>query len=151
MLLLPWQIQPEMIYPDLEHSLAPSERFKSLQSAASSLEPSSSQRSDLFSLFGPQHVADPSSFLVHTASSSLEETEGTGVRPPAGLKVCHICGKGFSGKRDLIRHVRSHTGERPFQCPACHYRASIKSHMKRHMFLKHQLNISDFPVDKVPG
>ena len=66
-------------------------------------------------------------------------------------KPCPYCGKLFISSRDVLRHTRIHTGEKPFQCPACTYRATIKSHMKRHMITRHNLNIADFPIDKLPG
>ena len=65
--------------------------------------------------------------------------------------TCSVCGKGFASNHDLLRHFRSHTGEKPFQCPACPYRAGVKNHMRRHMQTIHQLSIKDFAIDKLPG
>lgn len=49
---------------------------------------------------------------------------------------CKYCTKSFRKPSDLIRHLRTHTGERPYKCNSCNKRFSIKStaasHMKTH-------------------
>ena len=48
------------------------------------------------------------------------------------LKCLH-CGKLFMKNFDLQQHVRSHTGERPYQCIVCGRAFSQKSNVKKHM------------------
>ncbi|XP_052762849.1 zinc finger and SCAN domain-containing protein 21-like isoform X21 [Mya arenaria] len=70
-----------------------------------------------------------------TSQAGYKQVDGGGL-------VCTTCGKLFSYRTDMIRHVRSHTGEKPYQCPHCLKRFSVKSNMKAHMVvhLKTQLD-----------
>uniref|UniRef100_A0A914ZG70 C2H2-type domain-containing protein n=1 Tax=Panagrolaimus superbus TaxID=310955 RepID=A0A914ZG70_9BILA len=48
-------------------------------------------------------------------------------------RICYICNKDFRRPADLIRHMRVHTGERPFKCTKCKEDFKIKNHLLRHM------------------
>uniref|UniRef100_A0AAY4AWZ1 C2H2-type domain-containing protein n=1 Tax=Denticeps clupeoides TaxID=299321 RepID=A0AAY4AWZ1_9TELE len=47
--------------------------------------------------------------------------------------ICNFCDKVFSKNFDLQQHIRSHTGEKPFQCIVCGRAFAQKSNVKKHM------------------
>uniref|UniRef100_A0A3P8YQW9 C2H2-type domain-containing protein n=1 Tax=Esox lucius TaxID=8010 RepID=A0A3P8YQW9_ESOLU len=59
---------------------------------------------------------------------SLEQMKGKSQK----LK-CNFCEKVFSKNFDLQQHIRSHTGEKPFQCIVCGRAFAQKSNVKKHM------------------
>ncbi|XP_051887578.1 zinc finger protein 341-like [Pristis pectinata] len=46
---------------------------------------------------------------------------------------CNYCDKMFAKNFDLQQHIRSHTGEKPFQCIVCGRAFAQKSNVKKHM------------------
>ncbi|KAL6097011.1 uncharacterized protein ACO6RY_06202 [Pungitius sinensis] len=49
--------------------------------------------------------------------------------------LCLVCGKGFSQRINLVRHIRAHTGVKPFRCPLCHKTFSQKATLQDHFNL----------------
>lgn len=50
---------------------------------------------------------------------------------------CTICGKTFCWAGDVKRHLRTHTGVKPYQCPHCPYRANQHPNLTRHIKTRH--------------
>ncbi|XP_050686862.1 longitudinals lacking protein, isoforms H/M/V-like isoform X2 [Eriocheir sinensis] len=69
------------------------------------------------------------------ASHLVEQQEMPLTRDREGFH-CFECEKVFPSKWKLKRHGRIHTGEKPFACSLCPYRASqkpvLQTHMRRH-------------------
>ncbi|KAF5405804.1 hypothetical protein PHET_00668 [Paragonimus heterotremus] len=88
-----------------------------------------------------------------TSSESLDSTPSTSNSPASkpGLTgdmryvSCCICLHRFGSHQDLQRHMRSHTGERPFVCPDCGKEFSLKHSMHRH-YRVHVKQINQPPV-----
>ncbi|XP_037540309.1 zinc finger protein 341 [Nematolebias whitei] len=63
-----------------------------------------------------------------STNGAAEHLKGKGPK----LK-CNFCDKIFSKNFDLQQHIRSHTGEKPFQCIVCGRAFAQKSNVKKHM------------------
>lgn len=52
--------------------------------------------------------------------------------------VCEVCNASFAQKGNLAVHRRIHTGERPFKCSECDYAAYKSCHLTRHLSRRHK-------------
>ncbi|XP_050686883.1 longitudinals lacking protein, isoforms H/M/V-like isoform X21 [Eriocheir sinensis] len=77
-------------------------------------------------------------------SFPMEGFSGDGSRPPQmatpeGLALtCPYCYRStFKQTSDLKRHIRIHTGEKPFSCQYCSYSAVRREHLNDHLWRRH--------------
>lgn len=90
-------------------------------------------------------TADAGSLLQFPTTSSLDSD----LFPPVnvnGNRDCPVCCKEVKGdKQDFKRHYMTHTGERPFACNFCQYRACHKSNLLKHVKRQHDFDVA---IDK---
>lgn len=133
--------------PSLEHTEAAAEGGKpeAVPSGVSSAESSPPP-------MPPQVVANSQgrfhcqqcgmSFATKSAHTSHARSHGrsagvlapTATGPPSGADPyrCDVCRKTFAVPARLVRHYRTHTGERPFECEFCHKMFSVKENLQVH-------------------
>lgn len=56
-----------------------------------------------------------------------------GDEEPRIVNKCDHCNKSFKKPSDLVRHIRIHTGEKPFACHICTRSFTVKSTLDSHM------------------
>ena len=70
--------------------------------------------------------------------TSSTNDSSQGLQPHPYRHKCPFCMKVFPRSANLNRHLRTHTGERPYRCEFCQRRFSISSNMQRHIRNIHQ-------------
>lgn len=98
---------------------------------------------DMFSVHSRSHGAFPrqkspslpSAFCQYSQSSSEQKEEGhkKDQKPKKpGKYICQYCGRACAKPSVLKKHIRSHTGERPYPCEPCGFSFKTKSNLYKH-------------------
>ena len=53
--------------------------------------------------------------------------------------ICPYCNRFFDHKNNFRKHIRVHTGERPYSCSLCPFSANQKVQLTKHLFNKHYI------------
>uniref|UniRef100_A0A096M3M7 Sal-like protein 1 n=1 Tax=Poecilia formosa TaxID=48698 RepID=A0A096M3M7_POEFO len=99
------------------------------------------------SLTTPQSI-NPNSQL-QAASVGSDSSASSSIAAGRLQHVCRFCGKVFSSDSALQIHLRSHTGERPYQCPVCFSRFTTRGNLKVH-FLRHREQNPELSLSLLP-
>ncbi|KAK7945127.1 hypothetical protein WMY93_000855 [Mugilogobius chulae] len=87
---------------------------------------------------------------THLPQQLVSEADSASSSSGRLLHVCRFCGKSFSSDSALQIHLRSHTGERPFQCPVCFSRFTTRGNLKVH-FLRHREQNPELSLSLLPS
>ncbi|XP_021360307.1 uncharacterized protein LOC110454878 isoform X2 [Mizuhopecten yessoensis] len=81
----------------------------------------------------------PAETVIQTGGTTLLSavpTETTGRRrkhpQKPGRHICPFCGRGCAKPSVLLKHLRAHTGERPYPCVSCGFSFKTKSNLYKH-------------------
>jgi hypothetical protein len=87
-----------------------------------------------------EQTANTSAAVSPSARNRRTTNEST---TQAGRHVCKYCGRACAKPSVLQKHIRTHTGERPYPCSSCGLRFKTKSNLYKHCKSRtHQHSVS---------
>ncbi|XP_061681871.1 zinc finger and BTB domain-containing protein 8B isoform X2 [Syngnathoides biaculeatus] len=99
------------------------------------------------SILGMSRMEDSLGFVgssvMEIQSDWIGEDTGDSLLVPVKLHKCPFCPYTAKQKGIMKRHLRCHTGERPFPCPMCGKRFTRQEHLRTHALSVHR---HDLPV-----
>ena len=72
------------------------------------------------------------------SSTTNQSSRVVGSRRASNPMLCKICGKLMLFKSELQKHMRIHTGEKPFSCHICPYKSAQRSNLNVHLKTVHK-------------
>lgn len=88
-----------------------------------------------YGMFRPRIMKAPQPSVEKVSQAATGEINvGRKRKHPAkpGRHICPYCGRGCAKPSVLQKHVRAHTGERPYPCIACGFSFKTKSNLYKH-------------------
>lgn len=83
------------------------------------------------------HIAAGTAVVAAAAAVGIGGLAGAEAVTADGRHQCRLCGRMFTERNNLQRHLRIHTGFKPYRCPLCPYESNRNGNLVRHMEFKH--------------
>ena len=97
-----------------------------------------------FSTSSLQSYCDATPLLLESCYNMDRSIQESTDQPlvASSVPVCTYCNKLFRDKSDLNRHIRTHTGEKPFVCPKCYAAFTRQDSLRKHVSVKHGIDLN---------
>lgn len=117
----------EVLMVELVHA----SRSRAVATGASSAHPAAKPTLQTAANGATVFACEPCGLQFATRQLHGEHASATHAKPLG--HVCQFCDRAFPSKSSLVRHVRRHTGEKPFGCDVCGRTFIQKEVLKRHV------------------
>ncbi|XP_066960988.1 ras-responsive element-binding protein 1 isoform X2 [Macrobrachium rosenbergii] len=97
----------------------------------------SAASSQSFPCFGSEGEDDNNGDNDSNSNNSSGEPKRSAYSSAPQKQKCPFCQRKFPWSSSLVRHIRTHTGQKPYLCPVCRFPFTTKSNCDRHLLRKH--------------